>query len=201
MAVRSSTGASPPTMSYPTLPPDVASRRSPISTKTSFGPRRRTFSPIGAMMARASRPRTSCRAPRTTSPGAVRASSTLPQDVWHVRTWHRRDLEFGRRVRGGVLDLRAGVFGVRREHPRLPDIRGGEQHPPGSDERRSAGYRARGSGTADTERPPEWATATIVKEDSTGIWISSVKGVGTAVPQANELIGGGFHPPRDEESF
>lgn len=63
------------------------------------------------------------------------------------------------------------------------------------------GYRARASGTADTEVPPERATLTIVREDSSGIWISGVKGVGTAAPQANELIVGGFHPPRDEESF
>ncbi|MGI9658871.1 MAG: 4-hydroxyphenylacetate 3-hydroxylase N-terminal domain-containing protein [Gaiellaceae bacterium] len=63
------------------------------------------------------------------------------------------------------------------------------------------GYRARASGTADTEAAPERATLTIVKEDSSGIWISGVKGVGTAVPQANEIVVGGFHPPRDEESF
>jgi 4-hydroxyphenylacetate 3-monooxygenase len=63
------------------------------------------------------------------------------------------------------------------------------------------GYRARASGTADTEVPPERGTLRIVKENSEGIWISGVKGVGTAVPQANELIIGGFHPPLDEESF
>ena len=63
------------------------------------------------------------------------------------------------------------------------------------------GYRARASGTADTEHPPERATLTIVKEDSSGVWISGVKGVGTAAPQAHELVVGGFHPPRDEESF
>ena len=63
------------------------------------------------------------------------------------------------------------------------------------------GYHARASGTADTEVPPERATLAIVKEDSTGVWISGVKGVGTAVPQANEIVVGGFHPPRDEESF
>jgi 4-hydroxyphenylacetate 3-monooxygenase len=63
------------------------------------------------------------------------------------------------------------------------------------------GYHARASGTADTEVPPERATLSIVKEDSSGIWISGVKGVGTAVPQAHEIVVGGFHPPRDEESF
>ena len=40
-----------------------------------------------------------------------------------------------------------------------------------------------------------------MKEDSKGIYISGVKGVGTAVPQANELVIGSFHPPLDEESF
>lgn len=63
------------------------------------------------------------------------------------------------------------------------------------------GYRARASGTADSDLPPERATLTIVKEDSSGVWISGVKGVGTAAPQAHELVVGGFHPPRDEESF
>ena len=49
------------------------------------------------------------------------------------------------------------------------------------------GFRSRAAGTAPETTPPERATARIVKEDSTGIWISGVKGVGTAVPQANEL--------------
>jgi 4-hydroxyphenylacetate 3-monooxygenase len=40
-----------------------------------------------------------------------------------------------------------------------------------------------------------------MKENSKGIWISGVKGVGTAAPQANELVLGSFHPPLDEESF
>jgi len=63
------------------------------------------------------------------------------------------------------------------------------------------GYRSRASGTSDTTPAPERAALTITKESSEGIWISGVKGVGTAVPQANELIIGGFHPPRDEEAF
>jgi 4-hydroxyphenylacetate 3-monooxygenase len=63
------------------------------------------------------------------------------------------------------------------------------------------GFRSRASGTDPEALPPERATARIVKEDATGIWISGVKGVGTAVPQSNEMIIGSFHPPLDEESF
>lgn len=63
------------------------------------------------------------------------------------------------------------------------------------------GYRSRASGTSPDTKPPERGTARIVKEDAKGIWISGVKGVGTAVPQANEIILGSFHPPLDEESF
>ena len=63
------------------------------------------------------------------------------------------------------------------------------------------GYRARATGTGADAMPPERATARIVKENDEGVWISGVKGVGTAAPQANELIIGSFHPPLDEESF
>jgi 4-hydroxyphenylacetate 3-monooxygenase len=63
------------------------------------------------------------------------------------------------------------------------------------------GFRSRASGTAPETVPPDRATARIVKENDKGIWISGVKGVGTAVPQANEIILGSFHPPLDEESF
>jgi 4-hydroxyphenylacetate 3-monooxygenase len=63
------------------------------------------------------------------------------------------------------------------------------------------GYRARPTGTADTEVPPERATARIVKENSKGIWISGVKGVGTAAAQANEVIVGNLHAPLDPEAF
>jgi 4-hydroxyphenylacetate 3-monooxygenase len=63
------------------------------------------------------------------------------------------------------------------------------------------GFRARATGTAADAEPPDRATARIVKESSEGIWISGIKGVGTAAPQANELILGSFHPPLDEESF
>lgn len=63
------------------------------------------------------------------------------------------------------------------------------------------GFRSRASGTAPETQPPDRATARIVKEDSSGIWISGVKGVGTAVPQSNEVLIGSFHPPLDEESF
>jgi 4-hydroxyphenylacetate 3-monooxygenase len=63
------------------------------------------------------------------------------------------------------------------------------------------GFRSRASGTSPDASPPDRATARIVKENSKGIWISGVKGVGTAVPQANELVIGSFHPPLDEESF
>jgi len=63
------------------------------------------------------------------------------------------------------------------------------------------GFRSRASGTSPEVGPPDRATARIVKESSKGIWISGVKGVGTADPQANELVIGSFHPPLDEESF
>ena len=63
------------------------------------------------------------------------------------------------------------------------------------------GFRSRASGTAPDTQPPDRATARIVKESDKGIWVSGVKGVGTAVPQSNEIIIGSFHPPLDEESF
>lgn len=63
------------------------------------------------------------------------------------------------------------------------------------------GYRARASGTPPTTPSPERATARIVKEDSTGIWISGIKGVGTVAPQANEILIGSFHAPLPEECF
>jgi 4-hydroxyphenylacetate 3-monooxygenase len=63
------------------------------------------------------------------------------------------------------------------------------------------GFRSRASGTAPETMPPDRATARIVKESEKGIWISGVKGVGTAVPQSNEIVIGSFHPPLDEESF
>ena len=63
------------------------------------------------------------------------------------------------------------------------------------------GFRSRASGTTPETPPPDRATARIVKESKEGIWISGVKGVGTAAPQANEVVIGSFHPPLDEESF
>lgn len=63
------------------------------------------------------------------------------------------------------------------------------------------GYRGRASGTAPTTDPPERATARIVRESAAGIWISGIKGVGTAAPQANEMLVGSFHVPHAEESF
>ena len=63
------------------------------------------------------------------------------------------------------------------------------------------GYRSRASGTSPETQAPERATARIVDENDDGIFISGVKGVGTAVPQSNEMIIGSFHPPLDEESF
>jgi 4-hydroxyphenylacetate 3-monooxygenase len=63
------------------------------------------------------------------------------------------------------------------------------------------GFRSRASGTPPETQPPDRATARIVGENDKGIFISGVKGVGTAVPQSNELILGSFHPPLDEESF
>ena len=92
------------------------------------------------------------------------------------------------------------MSGVRREHPAYRAFAENNIHL-GATIVDPQGYRARASGTADTEIPLERTTATILREDSTGIWISGVKGVATTVPQTNELIVGGFHPPRDEESF
>jgi 4-hydroxyphenylacetate 3-monooxygenase len=63
------------------------------------------------------------------------------------------------------------------------------------------GYRGRGSGTAPDTAPPERAAARIVRESDEGIWISGIKGVGTAAPQANEMLVGSFHVPNAEESF
>ncbi|MEA2582362.1 MAG: 4-hydroxyphenylacetate 3-monooxygenase [Thermomicrobiales bacterium] len=63
------------------------------------------------------------------------------------------------------------------------------------------GYRSRGSGTAPTETPPERATSQVVKENDEGIWISGVKGVGTAAAFAHEFIFGSFHPALEQESF
>jgi 4-hydroxyphenylacetate 3-monooxygenase len=63
------------------------------------------------------------------------------------------------------------------------------------------GFRSRASGTSPETQAPDRATARIVKQNHKGIWISGVKGVGTAVPQSNEIIIGSFHPPLDEESF
>jgi 4-hydroxyphenylacetate 3-monooxygenase len=63
------------------------------------------------------------------------------------------------------------------------------------------GFRSRASGTSPETQAPDRATARIVDENKDGIFISGVKGVGTAVPQSNEMIIGSFHPPLDEESF
>lgn len=63
------------------------------------------------------------------------------------------------------------------------------------------GYRGRGSGTSPDMQPPERAAARIVRESDDGIWISGIKGVGTAAPQANEMLVGSFHAPTADESF
>jgi 4-hydroxyphenylacetate 3-monooxygenase len=63
------------------------------------------------------------------------------------------------------------------------------------------GFRSRPNGTSEDMVPPERATARIVKESDEGIWVSGVKGVGTATPQANEIILGSFHVPLAEEAF
>ncbi|WP_214371283.1 4-hydroxyphenylacetate 3-hydroxylase N-terminal domain-containing protein [Pseudonocardia sp. H11422] len=63
------------------------------------------------------------------------------------------------------------------------------------------GYRSRPSATTGDTPLPERATARITRESSEGIWISGVKGVGTAAPQSNELIVGSFYPTLTEESF
>jgi 4-hydroxyphenylacetate 3-monooxygenase len=63
------------------------------------------------------------------------------------------------------------------------------------------GYRARGSGTPPTEVPPERATSQVTRETDDGVWISGVKGVGTAAAFADEFIFGSFHPALERESF
>ncbi|MDX6533962.1 MAG: 4-hydroxyphenylacetate 3-monooxygenase, partial [Gaiellales bacterium] len=63
------------------------------------------------------------------------------------------------------------------------------------------GYRSRGSGTAPTETAPERATSQVVRESADGVWISGVKGVGTAAAFADEFIFGSFHPALENESF
>ena len=63
------------------------------------------------------------------------------------------------------------------------------------------GYRGRASGTPPETPVPERATARIVRETKDGIWISGIKGVGTAAAQANEMLVGSFHVPHAEESF
>ena len=52
------------------------------------------------------------------------------------------------------------------------------------------GYRSRARARSPTARPPERATARIVDENKDGIFISGMKGVGTAVPQSNEMSSG-----------
>jgi 4-hydroxyphenylacetate 3-monooxygenase len=63
------------------------------------------------------------------------------------------------------------------------------------------GHRARASSTPPSTPPPDRATARIMREGSDGIWISGIKGVGSAAPQANEMLVGSFHAPTAEESF
>ncbi len=63
------------------------------------------------------------------------------------------------------------------------------------------GYRGRSGGTTPDTKPPHRAVARIVKENSKGVWISGLKGVGTVAPQCNEILVGSFHPPAPDESF
>ncbi|MFZ6746203.1 4-hydroxyphenylacetate 3-hydroxylase N-terminal domain-containing protein [Undibacterium sp. JH2W] len=63
------------------------------------------------------------------------------------------------------------------------------------------GYRGRASGTDVGLTPPERAVMRITKESSKGIWISGVKGVGTAAPQCNEIFVGSLHPPTPDEAL
>jgi 4-hydroxyphenylacetate 3-monooxygenase len=63
------------------------------------------------------------------------------------------------------------------------------------------GFRSRAAGTSGDTPVPDRAVTRITKEDSKGIYISGVKAVGTACPQANEVLMGSFHPTLDDESF
>ncbi|SDI29920.1 4-hydroxyphenylacetate 3-hydroxylase N-terminal domain-containing protein [Paraburkholderia phenazinium] len=63
------------------------------------------------------------------------------------------------------------------------------------------GFRGRAGGTAVDLVPPERAVMRITKENSKGIWISGVKGVGTVAPQCNEIFVGSLHPPTPDEAL
>lgn len=149
----------------------------------------------------------------------VTASYFLPRTKEDLR-WRREGIEYvARKTFGthgrGIDMISTSVIGLCSEHakfkracPEFADnIHAYRQHAEENNLHLAAtivdpqGYRARASGTADTEVPPERATMRIDRETGQGIWISGVKGVGTAAPQANDIIVGGFHTPRDEESF
>lgn len=63
------------------------------------------------------------------------------------------------------------------------------------------GYRARPHGTATHLAPPDRAVMRINKQNSEGIWISGIKGVGTVAPQSNEIFVGSLHPSVPDEAF
>lgn len=147
------------------------------------------------------------------------ASYFLPRTKEDLR-WRREGIEYvARKTFGthgrGIDMISTSVIGLVSEHPKFKracpeyadNIHSYRQYAEENNIHLAAtivdpqGYRARASGTSDTEAPPERATLRIVKEDSTGVWVSGVKGVGTAAPQANEIIVGGFHTPLDEESI
>jgi|RhiMetdeSRZDD1v2_1073273.scaffolds.fasta_scaffold425062_1 4-hydroxyphenylacetate 3-monooxygenase len=149
----------------------------------------------------------------------VTASYFLPRTKDDLR-WRREGIEYVARKTFGVYGrgidmISTSVIGLVSEHPKFrracpefaENIFAYREYAEENNLHLAAtivdpqGYRARASGTADTELPPERATLRIVRESDKGVWISGVKGVGTAAPQANEIIVGGFHTPLDEESI
>ena len=64
------------------------------------------------------------------------------------------------------------------------------------------GFRARTTGTSPDTEMPDRAVTRITRESSKGIWISGIKAVGTAAPQAHEVVvGRPFPSPREDECF
>lgn len=64
------------------------------------------------------------------------------------------------------------------------------------------GFRARTTGTPRETKAPDRVVTRITRETNKGIWISGIKAVGTAAPNAHEvMIGRPYPSPNDEECF